>query len=315
MTYKADPAYWIPDESLGEGTILFGGSGFLGPYILENYPSVISVGRTPPPTANRHIPIDDMSNLDALKDVPFERVIYIIGNTDHHNMEKEVVPRGEPTAYDYHTLPLLKAMEQLKQYPIKKLVHFSSILIYDEKKITLPVSENSPIDPYKNRYVFSKYLGEQVCRFYSSWIPIVNIRLSNIYGPTPLKRFDLIHLLIHQLLDKGSGEVWSTKPQRDFIYIEDAAHAIMQLIHTDYTGNLILGTGTMNSVRDVVDHLTEISGCPISVLDKPVPGPMEFRCDMTTVESLVDWRPRYSLQDGVSRTYDLMKSWKKASSG
>ena len=28
-------------------TILFGGSGFLGPIILEKYPHIISVGRSP----------------------------------------------------------------------------------------------------------------------------------------------------------------------------------------------------------------------------------------------------------------------------
>ena len=79
------------DASLGAGTLLFGGSGFLGPYILQNYPEMISVGRTPPPTANRHIPIRSLENLDALDDVDFDRVIYIIGNTDHHDLEKETI--------------------------------------------------------------------------------------------------------------------------------------------------------------------------------------------------------------------------------
>ncbi|MGZ4780139.1 MAG: NAD-dependent epimerase/dehydratase family protein, partial [Thermoanaerobaculia bacterium] len=101
-------------------------------------------------------------------------------------------------------------MEQLKHHPIKKFIHFSTILIYDEKKIKLPVSEHSPIDPYKNRYTLSKYIGEEACKFYAKWTPIINVRLSNIYGPTPLKRFDLIHLLIHQLLNTGTGKVWST---------------------------------------------------------------------------------------------------------
>nr|MDQ3041755.1 NAD(P)-dependent oxidoreductase [Acidobacteriota bacterium] len=214
-----------PTIETGKGTILFGGSGFLGPYILENYPDVISVGRTAPPTRNRHIPIKSLENLDALKDVEFDKVIFIIGNTDHYNLEKEVVPRDEPTAFDYHLMPLVHTLEQIKDRPIKKFINFSTVLIYDEHKITLPVSEHSPIDPYKNRYTISKYLGEEVCKFYEQWVPIITVRLSNIYGPTPLKRFDLIHLLCHQLLDNGKGQVWTTKPSRDFIYIEDAAHA------------------------------------------------------------------------------------------
>jgi UDP-glucose 4-epimerase len=297
--------------SLGDGTILFGGSGFLGPYILENYPDIISVGRTAPPTKNRHIHVDGLANLDVLRDVPFDKVIYIIGNTDHHNLEKEHIPRDEPTAFDYHTIPLLQTMEQLKQYPIKKFIHFSTVLIYDEKRITLPVSEHSPIDPYKNRYVLSKYLAEEACRFYSRWIPTVNVRFSNLYGPTRLKRFDLIHILIHQLLDNGRGQVWSTKPERDFIYVEDAAHAIVELLDTDYTGTLNLGTGTMTSIRKIVDVLQEISRCPITDLDVPVQGPGQFRCDMSTIDRLIDWKPRYTIEEGVKRTYELMKSWRQ----
>lgn len=297
--------------SLGEGTILFGGSGFLGPYILENYPNIISVGRTAPPTSNRHVHVDSLADLDLLREVPFTKVIYIIGNTDHHNLEKESIPRGEPTAFDYHLIPLLQTMEQLKHYPIKKFMHFSTILIYDEKKITLPVSEHGPIDPYKNRYVLSKYLAEEACKFYARWIPIINIRFSNLYGPTPLKRFDLIHVLIHQLFDQGRGQVWNTKPERDFIYVEDAAHAIVKLLDTDYTGTLNLGTGAMTSVGEIVDILREISGCPITDLGRQVQGPMQFRCDMSTIEKLIDWKPRYSIEKGVRCTYELMKSWRQ----
>lgn len=297
---------------LGRGTILFGGSGFLGPYILENYPDVVSVGRTPPPTGNRHLQVSNLDDLDALQDLEFDKVIYIIGNTDHHNLEKEVIPRGEPTAFDYHLVPLIQTMEQLKGYPIKKFIHFSTILIYDEDRITLPVSERSPINPYKNRYVLSKYLAEEACKFYARWVPIVNVRLSNLYGPTPLARYDLIHLLSHKLLDEGRAEIWSTRPERDFIYVEDAAHAIMKLLDVNYTGTLNLGTGAMTSIGRIVEILQELSGGEITVKDQPVQGPLQFRCDMTTLNGLIDWKPRYSIEEGVRGTFQAMKAWKSA---
>ena len=291
------------------GTILFGGSGFLGPYILQNNLEIISVGRTAPPTANRHVQVDSLANLDALENVDFDRVIYIIGNTDHYNLEKDTLERGETTAFDYHVTPLLQTMEQLKQYPITKLIHFSTILLYDRDRITLPVSEHSPIDPYRTRYVFSKYMAEEACRFYSAWIPIINVRLCNIYGPTRLERYDLIHVLIKQLLEKGEGSVWTTAPERDFIYVEDAAHAIVKLLDTDYTGTLNLGTGTMTRVSEIVDLLRELSGCPIHDEHRDVNGPMRFQCDMRTLRSLIDWEPKYSTMGGVRRTYELMAEW------
>src|SRR5262245_50618587 len=244
---------------MGAGTILFGGSGFLGPYILNAYPDVISVGRTKPPTANRHIPIQSLADLECLESVSFDKVIYIIGNTDHHNLEKETIPRGEPTAFEYHVTPLVQTLEQLKKYPIRKFIHFSTILIYDDKNITIPVSEHAPIDPYKNRYVLSKYMAEEASKFYARWMPVVTVRLSNIYGPTPLKRWDLVHVLCHKLLDEGRAEMWSTRPQRDFIYVDDAAQAVIKLLDADYTGTLNLGTGTMTSIGRVREILEEVS--------------------------------------------------------
>lgn len=295
----------------GEGAILFGGSGLLGPYILERCPKMVSVGRTPPPTANRHIPVDSLENLDALADIAFDKVIYIIGNTDHYNMEKETIPRGEPTAFDHHLIPFIRVMEQLKHRQISKFIHFSTALLYDENQETMPVSEHSQINPYKNRYVLSKYLSEEACKFYARWVPIINVRFCNLYGPTPLERFDLIHKLIHQLLDTGRGQVWSTKPSRDFIYIEDATEAILQLLDADYTGTLNLGTGVMTSVKRVVEILEEISGCPITDLGMDVSGPMRFQCDMTTINRIIEWRPEFSIEDGIRRTWEMMKLWRQ----
>ena len=290
----------------GAGTVLFGGSGFLGPYILRMCPEMISVGRNPPPTPNRHVPVASLADLDALRDVPFDKVVYIIGNTDHHNLEKDTIPRGEPTAFDYHLIPLVQTLEQLKGRPIRKFIHFSSILLYDDKKITLPVSEHAPIDPYKNRYVLSKYLAEEASRFYARSMPMITVRLSNIYGPTPLVRYDLVHVLCRTLLAEGRAKVWSLRPERDFIYVEDVAEAVVKLLDSAYAGTLNLGTGTMTPVRRVVELLRELSGCPIEDRDVPVQGPMRFQCDMTTLNRSIDWRPRVGIEEGVRRTLEEM---------
>lgn len=297
-----------PRQPSEDGCILFGGSGFLGSCILENYPDIISVGRTTPPTAGRHIHVDSLDDLGILHDVPFSKVIYVIGNSDNHGLAKERLAHGEPTTFDYHTFPLIQTLEQLKCYAIKKLIHFSTILMYDESKLTLPVTEDAPIDPYKNRYTMSKYLAEEACTFYSRWIPIVNVRSTNIYGPTRLQRFDLIHGLVRQLLTEGKGQVRSTRPERDFIYVEDVAHAVVRLLESDYTGTLNLGTGTRTSIGRIVDLLTEISGCPIIDLEESIGGPMRFQCDVRRLRAAIDWAPHYPIEAGLRRTYEVMKS-------
>ncbi len=291
----------------GKGTILFGGSGFLGPYILERCPEMISVGRSPPPTNNRHIRIPSLDDLSPLRGVEFDKVIYIIGNTDHYNLAKDRLDPGKPSAWDYHVIPLIKAMEQLKHYPIRRMLHFSSILVYDDKRLTMPVSEHAPIDPYKNRYVMSKYLAEELCKFFAQWIPNLNIRFCNLYGPTPLSRYDLIHVLARKLVTEGRAQAWSDKPERDFIYVEDAADAIVKLLECDHAGTVNLGTGTLTPVRRVLDVLRQVSGCPIDVLDKPVSGPARFQADTTTLRRIIDWTPKVPVEEGVRRCYEMAK--------
>ena len=72
-------------------TILFGGSGFFGPIILKKYPNIISVGRTKPPKdlINKHIHITNLNNLKKLDKINFDKVIFLIGSSNHHiNIKK-----------------------------------------------------------------------------------------------------------------------------------------------------------------------------------------------------------------------------------
>jgi len=299
-------------SQLGEGTILFGGSGFLGSRILALAPRMVSVGRTKPATPNEHIPIEGIADLRALRGRRFERVIFAIGNSDRPGLDREDVPPGEPNAYHYHTLPLLDAFEQLKSYPIRSFVRISTIHVYDVSRATLPVGEDAPVDPYRSRHAFSNHLGDEACRFYSRRFPIVNVRLSNMYGPARERRYDLIHLIVTQLLATGRAEVMSLEPERDFVYADDVAEAALGLSGVEQSCTVNVGSGEATSVRRVVEVLRAISGCPITSLDRPVEGPMRFQCDIRAIERLTGWRPRVSIDEGLRRTYEQMKAWRDA---
>lgn len=286
--------------------LLFGGSGFLGPIILEKYPSIVSVGKTPPPSyiSNEHIPLPTLDDLSALDAIDFDKVIFLVGSSNHHAIN------SHPTmGIDYNGLPLKKILHYLKKRTIKKFLCFTTILLYDEKKIALPVSEFQPINPYLNDYVFSKYFSEELCRFYQDTVPSIIVRFSNIYGPTKLVRPDLVPTLIQKLLSPHEVSVWSTQPIRDFLYLSDAAGAIVKLLDTDYTGVVNLGSGTSVSVGRIVEILEKISGKKIIDLEKNVNGPMNFCTDISLIHNLTGWKPQHSLEDGLTATYNRMKAW------
>ena len=91
-------------------TILFGGSGFFGPILLKKYPNIISVGRTKPPRGikNTHINISNLNNLKKLDKIKFNKVIFLIGSSNHHIINKDI-----NIGIKYNFDPMIKIMEYL----------------------------------------------------------------------------------------------------------------------------------------------------------------------------------------------------------
>lgn len=289
-------------------TILFGGSGFLGHIFLRDYPEIISVGRNHPSQQgseinNKHIHIPDMDSLHLLDGVEFDNVIFLVGNSNHHEINSSCM-----MGMDKNVIPLKKALHYFQHRGVEKFVCFTSILLYGNEVKGRPVNESDEIHPYQNEYIFSKYLAEQVVEFYKERIPIINIRLSNIYGDTSLIRPDLVPTLINDVLTKENPSVWTKEPKRDFIFTSDAANAIVKLLETDYTGNINLGSGTMSSIGDITDIIEDISGKKISSQNKKVGGVMEFVADVSLLKKLTGWEPEHSLRSGFEKTYKIMKN-------
>ena len=288
-------------------TILFGGSGFLGHIFLRDYPEIISVGRNHPTQQgseinNKHIHVPDMDSLHLLDGVEFDNVIFLVGNSNHHEINSSCM-----MGMDKNVIPLKKALDYFQNRGVEKFVCFTSILLYGNEVKGRPVNEDDEIYPYQNEYIFSKYLAEQVVEFYKERIPIINIRLSNIYGDTSLIRPDLVPTLISDVLTKENPSVWTKEPKRDFIFTSDAANAIVKLLDTDYTGNINLGSGTMSSIGDITDIIEDISGKKISSQNKEVGGVMEFVADVSLLKNLTGWEPEHTLRSGFEKTYNTMK--------
>jgi len=287
-------------------TILFGGSGFLGNIFLREYPDIISVGRREPGQGidnSNHIycTMDDLSPLD---NVDFENVIFLVGNSNHHQINSSCM-----MGLDYNVIPLKKILHYLKNSgkKINKFVCFTSILLYGTEPKGRPVNENDEIYPYQNEYIFSKYLAEQVYEFYKNYIPIINIRLCNIYGDTSLIRPDLVPTLIYDSIKKDNPTVWNKKPKRDFIFTVDAADAIVKLLDTSFKGYINLGSGKTYSVGTITDIVSKLSGKEIASLDIPVNGVMEFNTDISLLKKLTNFKPKHTLKKGLHKTFKVMK--------
>ena len=287
-------------------TLLFGGSGFFGPVILSKDKNIISVGRTKPPSycKNKHIQIDNLDELNKLDELEFDKVIFLIGSSNHHEINLNI-----DMGIDFNVYPLNKALDYFSKKKLKKFICFTTILLYDQKKLVIPVDEKQDINPYANKYIFSKYLSEEIVKFYQNTVPSIIVRLSNIYGYTELRRPDLIPTIMQDVFEKEKVEIWSNKPKRDFIFTEDAAEAVLKILDTDFTGIVNLGSGKMSSLKLISGIIEDLSGKKIISKNQPVSGPMEFNTNIKRISEVTGWEPKFDIKKGLEKTFKIMKSY------
>jgi len=288
-------------------TILIGPTGFLGPAFLEKDSSIVAVGRRQPKHLNNgFFYIESDEHFYKLDDLDFQNVIFLIGCSDHHELNTR-----QTIAIEKNVLAIKRFLWYLQESnrKINKIINFTTMLQYDITKLKLPCNELQPRNPYINNYVLSKYVSELVTEQHRDLFNIIDVRISNVYGPTRLMRPDIVPSIVWSLIHNKSASVWTKKPKRDFIYVDDAVDAVMKLINTDFSGCVNLGTGIGSTVSDVCGHLEDVSGIHISNQNISVPGHMEYYQDISLLKSLIDWKPSYSLEDGIKKTYTMMNDY------
>ena len=290
-------------------TILIGPSGFLGPAILKKFPSIIAVGRKKPPfyCKNKFIKISNIHNLKKLDSIEIDYVIFLIGNSNHHKLNNINLKKS----FDYNVLPLQSALDYFSKRKIKKFISFTGALLYDQTKLKIPCKENSPVNPYKNNYIFSKSIAEEITQYYSQRVPCINVRLSNIYGPSTFERPDIIISLFNKIIKKKKITVHTFKPERDFIHIDDVSVAIIKLLKSKFVGSINLGSGKRYSIKSVCKMIEKITKCKILSNNFNVDGPYKYQHDISLLKKVTNWKPEISLEKGLKATWTQMLIWKK----
>tara|TARA_B100000575_G_C23099518_1_gene634309 strand:- start:612 stop:1526 length:915 start_codon:yes stop_codon:yes gene_type:complete len=288
-------------------TILIGPTGFLGPSFLEKDENIIAVGRSKPICLkNEFFHIEDDLDFKKLDQLKFDNVIFLIGSSDHH------VLNSNPTlALEKNTLALSRFLWYLRdsKREVNKIINFTTMLQYDTERMELPCNEEQPRNPTVNNYVLSKYVSELITEQHRDEFSIIDVRISNVYGPTKLIRPDIVPSLIWSILSKSEASVWTKKPERDFIFVDDAIDAVLKLLNCDYSGPVNLGSGTPSSVKNLCKILEDISGVVIADQKLNVPGHMKFYQDISLIKNLIDWSPKNSLAEGLIKTFNIMKEY------
>lgn len=138
----------------------------------------------------------------------------------------------------------------------------------------------------------------------------------NVYGPHDnfdLENSHVIPALIrkfHEAKVKGQNEViaWGTgKPERDFIFIEDACEAILLAAEKHNSGDIInLSSGVQTTIKELVETVAGLVGYQGAIhWDTTKPdGQMYKGFDVTRMHDQLGFYCRFSLREGLEKTID-----------
>ena len=213
-----------------------------------------------------------------------------------------------------------------KYFNIKRYFFSSSACAYNtdlqkNSKITgLKESDAYPAMP-EDGYGWEKLFGERMCRhFFEDYgLDVKVARYHNIYGPNGTYdggREKAPAALCRKIINSNLNnekiiDVWGNGEQtRSFLYIDDCVDATLKLFDSEHHGPINIGSEEQVSINEMIEKIEKISNNQVKKnyqLDKPQ-GVMGRNSDNTLIRSLLNWEPKFTLYQGLEKTYNWILS-------
>jgi len=216
------------------------------------------------------------------------------------------------------------------KFGVEKLIFLGSSCIYP-KLAPQPLKEEYLLSGYleftNEPYAIAKIAGIKLCEnYYRQYgANFYSVMPTNLYGPNDNFDLETSHVLpalirkFHEAKEKAENEVtiWGTgKPQREFLFVEDIADAILFLmgnvdaqdLYEKGISHINVGTGKDISINDLADMISNIVGYKGEIVhdtDKPDGTPRKL-LDVSRINAL-GWKHKTELREGIIKTYKWFK--------
>lgn len=293
-----------------------GGAGFLGSFVVER---LLAEG-----VARENIHVPRIEDYDLTREADVVR-LYETSRPDLViHLAAEVggigANQARPGRFFYANMIMgLHLIEQARLHRIRKFVQVGTICAYP-KLTPVPFREEALWDGYPEEtnapYGIAKKALLVMCQAYRAQYALNAIYLLpvNLYGPRDNFDLDTSHVIpamirkFCEAVDAGAKEVvlWGDgSPTREFLYVEDAAEAIVTAaVRYDGAEPVNLGNGREIQIKDLAELIArEIGFSGRIVWDTAKPNGQPRRClDVTRAKALFGFEARTPFEDGLRRT-------------
>jgi GDP-D-mannose 3',5'-epimerase len=195
---------------------------------------------------------------------------------------------------------------------VKRYFFSSSACVYRDMKVEEPELSEEEAYPAlpDNEYGWEKLYAERMAMAYGR-----RFSFQNTYGPEGTwqggreKAPAAFCRKVAEAEDGGEIEAWGDgKAMRAYTYIDDLLDGILLLMQSDLENGVNIGRQEYVSVDELALTVAEVAGKRLRI--KHIPGPVGVSARNFRVDRIASlgWTSKFSLKEGISRTYPWIKA-------
>jgi len=278
--------------------------------LLENNHEVISVIRENSskasllPTHNNHSVIEcSMGNYDKigrLLDYDIDcAVLFAWNGTRGSDRDNREMQQENYT----NSINLVKALVDMN---CSKIVLAGSQAEYGHHEgIITEDTECAPATEYGKEKLRLYNKANELCKEKS--ITLIEPRYFSLYGEGDYEKTMVISM-VKKMIEGEDCELTEGIQMWDFLYIDDAISALIQLIEKDCpSGAYNFGSGDTRQLKDFVIEMKEVlaadSRLLFGAIKYPATGMVSIAPDITRLKKATGWEPEVSFKEGIKRIY------------
>jgi len=142
-------------------------------------------------------------------------------------------------------------------------------------------------------------------------VSYANGRIFFVYGPGEFEN-RLVADVILSLLNNKKAKCSHGMQIRDYLHVQDVATGLVELLFSDITGTVNIGSGEPVRLRDIIDLIgTKLGRNHLIEYGKKLPGshePPVIFADTSRLTEELGVKPYYDLEKGIVQTIDYWKN-------
>ena len=317
--------------------LITGGAGFIGSnltrrLLLENNNVIVVDNMLTGSLANLESVMSNPNFLLAKQDVTQMNIDQLPPGVDNIDQIYHLASPASPNHHSkisYHALAMetmmvnsfgtLQMLKLAEKFQAKFLFASTSEVYGDPQVNPQPESYLGNVSTTGERSVYdeSKRFGETLTAYFyrDRKVDARIVRIFNTYGPhlSPADMRMIVNFIQQAIRNETITVYGDGKQTRSLCYVDDTVEGLIRLMNYPNTAGEVVNIGspeehTVLEYAEMAKRLIQSTSEIAFTENAPPDDPQKRRADITKAQSLLQWSPKVSLEEGLRRTIEYVRS-------